>query len=146
MPWGSSSENIAGRKRDETIGTGCVFTTPQIAWVSLTESMPASGRPFEPAFFSASSGKAQAMGEARGWLKLVEDAETGRLVGAHFLGPQVSELIGKITLAIRKGLSAADIIETIFPNPTLSEGLREAALGFADGPIHSEPRTRSFGN
>ena len=144
------AENIAGRKRDveDDLVPGCVFTTPQIAWVGLTEEQAKeSGRPFRTSIFSlASSGKAQAMGEARGWLKLVEDSETGRLVGAHFLGPQVSELIGGVTLAIRKGLSAADIIETIFPHPTLSEGLREAALGFADGPIHSEPRTRSFGN
>jgi dihydrolipoamide dehydrogenase len=144
------AENIAGRERyvEDDLAPGCVFTTPQIAWVGLTEEhAKASGRPFRTSIFSlASSGKAQAMGEARGWIKLVEDAETGRLVGAHFLGPQVSELIGGVTLAIRKGLSAADIIETIFPHPTLSEGLREAALGFADGPIHSEPRTRSFGN
>ena len=144
------AENIAGRERDveDELVPGCVFTTPQIAWVGLTEEhAKASGRPFRTSIFSlSSSGKAQAMGEARGWLKLVEDSETGRLVGAHFLGPQVSELIGGVTLAIRKGLSAADIIETIFPHPTLSEGLREAALGFADGPIHSEPRTRSFGN
>ncbi len=144
------AENIAGRERkvEDDLVPGCVFTTPQIAWVGLTEEhAKESGRPFRTSIFSlASSGKAQAMGEARGWLKLVEDSETGRLVGAHFLGPQVSELIGGVTLAIRKGLSAADIIETIFPHPTLSEGLREAALGFADGPIHSEPRTRSFGN
>lgn len=144
------AENIAGRERDveDDLVPGCVFTTPQIAWVGLTEEQAKeSGRPFRTSIFSlASSGKAQAMGEARGWLKLVEDSETGRLVGAHFLGPQVSELIGGVTLAIRKGLSATDIIETIFPHPTLSEGLREAALGFADGPIHSEPRTRSFGN
>ncbi len=111
------------------------------------EQAKESGRPVRTSIFSlASSGKAQAMGEARGWLKLVEDSETGRLVGAHFLGPQVSELIGGVTLAIRKGFSAADIIETIYPHPTVSEGLREAAQGFADGPIHSAPRTRSFGN
>ncbi|MGO9569963.1 MAG: dihydrolipoyl dehydrogenase [Desulfomonilaceae bacterium] len=144
------AENIAGKERDvhDDLAPGCVFTSPQIAWVGLTEEQAKeSGRPFRTSIFSlASSGKAQAMGEARGWLKLIEDSKTGRLVGAHFLGPQVSELIGGVTLAIRKGLSAADIIETIYPHPTLSEGLREAALGFADGPIHSAPRTRSFGN
>jgi dihydrolipoamide dehydrogenase len=92
------AENIAGRERDveDELVPGCVFTIPQIAWVGLTEEhVKASGRPFRTSIFSlASSGKAQAMGEARGWLKLVEDSETGRLVGAHFLGPQVSELIG----------------------------------------------------
>jgi dihydrolipoyl dehydrogenase len=144
------AENIAGREREveDDLAPGCVFTSPQIAWVGLTEEQAKeSGRPFRTSIYSfASNGKAQAMGETRGWLKLVEDAQTGRLVGAHFLGPQVSELIGGVTLAMRKGLSAIDIIETIYPHPTLSEGLREAALGFADGPLHSAARTRAFGN
>jgi dihydrolipoyl dehydrogenase len=144
------AENVAGREREveDNLVPGCVFTSPQIAWVGLTEEQAKeSGRPFRTSIYSfASNGKAQAMGETRGWLKLIEDSQTGRIVGAHFLGPQVSELIGGVTLAIRKGLSATDIIETIYPHPTLSEGLREAALGFADGPLHSAGRTRSFGS
>jgi dihydrolipoamide dehydrogenase len=144
------AENVAGREREveDNLVPGCVFTSPQIAWVGLTEEQAKeSGRPFRTSIYSfASNGKAQAMGETRGWLKLIEDSQKGRLVGAHFLGPQVSELIGGVTLAMRKGLSATDIIETIYPHPTLSEGLREAALGFADGPLHSAGRTRSFGN
>ncbi len=145
-----TAEIIAGRERDveDDLAPSCVFTIPQIAWVGLTEDQVKElGRPFRTSMVSlASSGKAQAMGEARGWLKLIEDSTTGRLIGAHFLGPQVSELIGGVTLAIRKGLSAADIIETIYPHPTLSESLREAALGFSDGPIHAGAKTRSFGD
>ncbi|MGB6066708.1 MAG: dihydrolipoyl dehydrogenase [Desulfomonilaceae bacterium] len=145
-----TAENIAGSERDveDDLAPACVFTIPQIACVGLTEDQAKeSGRPFRTSMVSlASSGKAQAMGEARGWLKLIEDSATGRLIGAHFLGPQVSELIGGITLAIRKGLSASDIIDTIYPHPTLSEFLREAALGFSDGPIHAGARTRSSGD
>ena len=83
------------------------------------------------------------MGESRGWLKLIEGTESDRLIGAHFMGPSVSELVGEITLAIRKGMSASDIVDTIHPHPTISEAMREAALGFLDGPLHAAPRTRS---
>jgi dihydrolipoamide dehydrogenase len=144
------AENIAGHDRDvqDDLVPACVFTTPQIAWVGLTEEQAKeSGRPFRTSIVSlASSGKAQALGEPRGWFKLIEDSATKRPVGAHFLGPQVSELIGGVTVAIRKGLSTADITETIYPHPTLSEAFREAALGFFDGPIHTVSRTRSYGD
>jgi dihydrolipoamide dehydrogenase len=119
---------------------------PQIAWVGLTEQEAAkSGRAFRTSTFSLSaSGKAMAMGESRGWLKLIEDTESGRLIGAHFMGPSVSELVGEMTLAIRKGMSASDIVDTIHPHPTISEAMRETALGFLDGPLHAAPRTKSY--
>ena len=84
------AENIAGRERDveDDLVPGCVFTIPQIAWVGLTEEQAKeSGRPFRTSIFSlASSGKAQAMGEARGWLKLVEDSKTRPARGRPLLG------------------------------------------------------------
>ncbi|MEJ2715789.1 MAG: dihydrolipoyl dehydrogenase [Deltaproteobacteria bacterium] len=143
-----AAENIAGHSREaeDDLVPACVFTMPQIAWVGLTEEQAVkSGRPFRTSTFSLSaSGKAIAMGESRGWLKVLEDRETGRLIGAHFMGPAVSELVGEITLAIRKGMSAADIVDTIHPHPTISEAMREAALGFLDGPIHAASRTKSY--
>lgn len=143
------AENAAGRNRaaHDDLVPACVFTMPQIAWVGLTEEQAAaSGRPFRTSTFSlTANGKAMAMGETRGWLKLIEDLETRRLIGAHFMGPSVSELIGGMTLALRKGMSAPDITDTIHPHPTISEALREAALGLLDGPIHSASRTKSFG-
>ncbi len=142
------AENIAGRNREahDDLVPACVFTMPQIAWVGLTEEQAVeSGRPFRTSTFSlAANGKAMAMGEARGWLKLIEDTETGRLIGAHFMGPSVSELVAEMTLAIRKGMSAADIADTIHPHPTISEALREAALGLLDGPVHAASRTKTF--
>jgi dihydrolipoamide dehydrogenase len=142
------AENIAGKinpVRDEVV-PACVFTIPQIAWVGLTEEQAReSGNAFRTSLFSlAASGKAQAMGEPRGLLKLIEDTRTGRLVGAHFIGPHVSELVGELTLAIRKGMSASDIAATIHPHPTISESVRESALGFLDGPIHAAQRTKTF--
>jgi dihydrolipoamide dehydrogenase len=84
------------------------------------------------------------MGEALGWLKVMEDTASGRLIGAHFMGPSVSELLGEMTLAIRKGMSASDIVGTIRPHPTISEAMREAALGFLQEPLHAASRTKSF--
>lgn len=142
------AENIAGNTRPalDDIVPACVFTIPQIAWVGLTEEQArASGNAVRTSVFSlAACGKAQAMGEPRGLLKLIEDIRTGRLVGAHFIGPQVSELLGEMTLAIRNGLSASDIADTIHPHPTISEAVRETALGFLDGPIHAAQRTKTI--
>jgi len=143
-----AAQNIAARGGpvNDDIVPSCVFTNPQIAWVGQTEEeAKQSGRPFRTSVFSlTSNGKAQALGEHRGWLKLIEDSETRKLIGANFLGPQASELIVEMTLALRKGFSASDVVEAIHPHPTLSEGVREAALGFLDGPIHAEPRVKTF--
>jgi dihydrolipoamide dehydrogenase len=140
------AENCAGSLKEacHNFIPSCIFTAPQIAWVGLTEEQAKdAGHSYRTSTFSlTTSGKAQALGEHRGWLKLLEDTTTGRLIGAHFMGPQVSELIGEMTLALRSGFSAADIIDAIHPHPTLSEGVREAALGFQGGPIHAEPRVR----
>ena len=76
--------------------------------------------------------------------RTLEDSETGRLIAAHMMGPDVSELLGEVTLAIRKGMSASDIADTIHPHPTISEALREAALGLLDGPIHAAARVKTF--
>lgn len=142
------AENIAGHSkpvRDEVV-PACVFTIPQIAWVGLTqEQARESGHAFRTSLFSlAASGKAQAMGEPRGLLKLIEDHETGKILGAHFMGPHVSELIGEMTLAIRMGMSASDIADTIHAHPTIAECVRETALGFLDGPIITAKRTKVF--
>jgi dihydrolipoamide dehydrogenase len=142
------ADNIAGRKkpvRDEVV-PACIFTIPQIAWVGLTQEQAGeSGRAFRTSLFTlAASGKAQAMGEPRGLLKLIEDHETGKILGAHFMGPHVSELIGEMTLAIRMGMSATDITDTIHAHPTIAECVRETALGFLDGPVHAAKRTKVF--
>jgi dihydrolipoamide dehydrogenase len=144
-----AAENIAGRQRiaEDDLVPSCVFTIPQMAWVGLTaEQAESSNIPSKTSTFTLwSSGKAVAMGEPKGWMKLIENSESGRLIGAHFMGPDVSELIGMMTLAISSGMSAADFSESIFPHPTISEAVREAALGLMDGPIHSAPRVRSLG-
>lgn len=145
-----AAENIAGMEAvaEDNIVPACVFTHPQIAWVGPTEEeAAASGKSFRTSTFSLSANsKALAMGQARGWVKLIEDSKTGALLGAHLMGPDVAELIGELTLAVRKKLSAKDVADTIHAHPTLSEAVREAALGLLGGSIHAASRVKSFGS
>lgn len=140
------AEIVAGhdeRVAEEAV-PACIFTVPEIAWVGLTEHEASlSGLSYRTSIFPlVASGKAQAAGETHGLIKLVENVETGKLVGAHLMGAHVSESIGELALAVRAGMSASDIAGTIHPHPTISESVREAALGFLDGPIHTQPRVR----
>ena len=107
----------------------CVFTHPEIATIGLTEEEAARrgltvrvGR-----FPFAAIGKALAMGETEGFVKLIANAKTGRLLGGHIFGGHAAELIGQITLAVRLGATAQQVTETIFAHPTLSEAILESA-------------------
>ena len=120
----------------------CVFTYPEIATVGPTEEEAAQrglavrvGR-----FPFAAIGKALAMGETEGFVKLIADAESGRLLGGHIFGGHASELIGQVTLAVRLGATASQVTETIFAHPTLSEAILEAAEGIFGKPVHIIPR------
>ncbi len=141
-------ENIIGNQKpvNDRIVPSAAYTYPQIAWVGLTEDAArAAGLAFRTSVFPLSAnGKAFSIDQPVGWVKLLEDSRNGCLVGIHMMGPNVSELLGEATLAIGKGMSAADIVEVIHPHPTVSEALREAALGFCGGPVHAAPRIRSF--
>jgi dihydrolipoamide dehydrogenase len=81
----------------------------------------------EGRFYFAALGKALAAGETEGFVKLVADAGTGRLLGGHIIGAHAAELIGTLTLAVRLGATAAQLTETIFAHPTLGEAILEAA-------------------
>jgi dihydrolipoamide dehydrogenase len=141
-----AAENISGMERtaDKACVPSCVFTIPQISWVGMTEEEAQSaGLSYRSSTFPlAASGKAVALGEPRGWIKLIEDPEANRLIGAHLMGPQVSELIGELTLAIQSGMSASDLADTIHAHPTIAEAVRESALGLLDGSIHAAARVK----
>ncbi len=130
---------------DDSLVPACLFTHPQIAWVGPTEeSLQESGVQYRTSVFSlTASGKAQAKGDPRGWLKLMENTETGKIIAAVLMGPDVSEIISGITMAISRGFTASDIADIIHPHPTISEALRETALGFLHGPIHSSARIKN---
>ena len=109
----------------------CVFTHPEIASVGLTEELAAQrGLAVRTARFPfAAIGKAQASGEIEGFIKLVADSQSGRLLGGHIIGAHAAELIATLGLAVQLEATIAQITATIFAHPTLSEAIHEAAEG-----------------
>lgn len=131
-----AAETIAGREAamDYTAVPSCVFTDPEVATVGLTEAEAnAAGLPTKVGRFPLSaSGKALAMGEPEGFVKIVADAETGRVLGVHIVGAHASDLIGEGVLAVRYRLTTEQLAGAIHAHPTLAEGIMEAAEA-ADG-------------
>ena len=107
-----------------------IFTSPEVGCVGLSEEQAkAQGRNVHcPAVPFRELGKAQAMGELPGFFKLVLDAQSGKVLGAHIAGAHASDLVAELTLALRLGATAKDIADTIHAHPTLAEGVYEAAL------------------
>jgi dihydrolipoamide dehydrogenase len=109
---------------------GCTYSAPQIASVGLTEAAAKSeGREIKVGRFPfRANGKAIAAGEVEGFVKTVFDGKTGALLGAHMIGAEVTEMIQGFALAITLEATEAEIFATIFPHPTMSEAMHEAAL------------------
>ena len=117
---------------------GVVFTHPEVASVGLTEAeAQAQNRAVRIGKFPmAALGRAQASGETDGFVKLVADAETRRLLGGQVIGPAAGELIAAITLAISLGATAEQVAHTIFSHPTFAEAIGEAAEATFGSPVH----------
>jgi dihydrolipoamide dehydrogenase len=115
-----------------------VYTLPEIAWAGKTEqALRAAATPYRVGMFPfAASGRAKAMGESGGFIKMLVDDQTDRVRGVHMIGPSCSELIALAVMAMEFGASAEDIALTMFAHPTLSEAFHEAALGTAGRAIH----------
>lgn len=117
---------------------GCTFCDPQIASIGLTEKkVREEGYSFTVGKFPfKANGKALAIGDNRGFVKTIFDKETGELLGAHLIGPEVTELIHGFVLG--KQLESVDenFIETIYPHPTLSEAIHESVLNSSNRTIH----------
>jgi dihydrolipoamide dehydrogenase len=109
---------------------GCTYSHPQVASVGLTEARAkASGREVRVGRFPfVGNGKAIALGEDQGLVKVVFDAKTGELLGAHMIGAEVTELIQGYAIAMQAEVTEHELMETIFPHPTLSEMMHEAVL------------------
>lgn len=82
------------------------------------------------------NGKALGLGDYGGWVKLLADATTGMLLGAHLVGPEVTELLPELTLAYQAGLPVEAVARNVHLHPTLSETLMEAAHGLGGGYLH----------
>ena len=115
-----------------------VYTWPEIASVGLTETqVKDSGRAYKTGRFPFSAnGRARSLGDATGFVKFVADAKTDEILGAHMIGPNVSELIAEVVLGMEYRASADDIGETVHAHPTLSEVTKEAALAALGRAIH----------
>jgi dihydrolipoamide dehydrogenase len=124
---------------DYRVVPSAIFTSPEIASVGLREQQAKDkgikvniGRfPFRVL------GKAQAIGEIEGVIKILSDNVSDAVLGVHIIGPHASDLIHEAALAMRHGLTPRDIAETIHAHPTLSEGLKEAAEDVYGEAIHT---------
>ncbi len=114
------------------------YTTPEVASVGLTEkAAQEAGYELKIGKFPfTASGKASAAGNNDGFVKLIFDAQTDLLLGAHLVGQNVTEMISELVLARKKGATAKDILSTIHPHPTMSEAIMEAAAAAHGEVIH----------
>lgn len=133
-------EHICGlnpEKVDYSTIPSCIFTSPEVASVGMTEKQAAeAGIDYKVGRFPfTASGKATAAGDRDGFAKLIFDNEE-RLIGAHLVGANVTEMLGEPTLAKRLGITAHTIARTIHSHPTMHEGLMEAAEAAMGVAIH----------
>jgi dihydrolipoamide dehydrogenase len=117
---------------------GCTYSRPQVASVGLTEAKAKeAGHEVKVGKFPfIGNGKAIALGEADGFVKTVFDAKTGELLGAHMVGAEVTELIQGYVVARQLETTEAELMETVFAHPTLSEMMHESVLGAYGRAIH----------
>jgi dihydrolipoamide dehydrogenase len=117
---------------------GCTYSNPQVASIGLTEAKAReAGYEVRVGKFPFSgNGKAIALGEPEGFVKTVFDAKTGELLGAHMIGTEVTELIQGYAVAMTLETTEAQLIETVFPHPTLSEMMHEAVLDAYGRVVH----------
>jgi dihydrolipoamide dehydrogenase len=115
---------------DKQLIPGCTYCFPQIASVGLTEqAAKEQKRDIRVGRFSfVGNGKAVALGEDQGLAKVIFDKKTGQLLGAHLVGPEVTELIQGFVVAMNLETTEEELFHTIFPHPTLSETMKEAVL------------------
>jgi dihydrolipoamide dehydrogenase len=136
----AAAEVIAGKHGHVNYGVipSVIYTHPEVSSVGVTEEdLKKEGRAYKVGKFSfMGNGRAKANFAADGFVKLLVDKETDRLLGAHMIGPMVGDLIHEICVAMEFGASAEDVALTCHAHPTYSEAVREAALACGDGAIH----------
>lgn len=117
---------------------GCTYITPEVASVGITEKKAKEqGLDYRVGKFPfTASGKATAAGARDGFVKLIVDAATDRILGAHLVGDNVSEMIGGIVVARNMGVTAKQLVDSVFPHPTMSEAIMEAAAASGNEAVH----------
>ncbi|HSN46542.1 MAG TPA: dihydrolipoyl dehydrogenase [Casimicrobiaceae bacterium] len=126
------AERIAGQHGHVDFNTvpWVIYTSPEIAWVGRTEQqLKAEGTAYRAGSFPfAANGRARALGDTTGFVKILADAATDRILGVHIIGPYASELIAEGVVAMEFGASSEDLARICHAHPSLSEATREAAL------------------
>jgi len=126
------AERIAGQHGHVNFNTipWVIYTSPEIAWVGQTEQqLKAAGREVRAGSFPfMANGRARALGDTTGFVKVIADAKTDEILGVHAIGPFVSELISEAVVAMEFKASAEDIARICHAHPSLSEATKEAAL------------------
>ncbi|AXC50843.1 dihydrolipoyl dehydrogenase [Paracoccus suum] len=134
------AEVIAGKHGHVDYGVipSVIYTMPEVAAVGLTEAQAKeSGRKIKVGKFPLmGNARAKALLEAEGFVKIITDADTDRVLGAHIIAPGAGDIIHEVAVAMSFGASAEDIALTCHAHPTVSEAVREAALACGDGAIH----------
>jgi dihydrolipoamide dehydrogenase len=134
------AERIAGQAPEVNYGAipSIVYTAPEIAWVGETEQeLKATGRPYRKGvFWFMANGRALALGEPKGFVKVLADDQTDRILGVHMIGPWVSELVTEAVVAMEFAAAAEDLGRICHAHPTLSEALHEAALAALGRPLN----------
>lgn len=135
------AEMLAGQKPhiNYNIIPGIIYTWPEVATVGKTEEqLKQEGVSFRKGQFNfKANGRAKAMGDDDGLVKILADKETDEVLGVHMIGPQASELIAEVVLAMEYRASSEDIARTVHAHPTLSEAVKEAALAVDGRAIHA---------
>ena len=126
-------EAIAGKAGHVNYGIipSVVYTSPEVAWVGKTEEeLKAEGRAYKTGKFPFSANsRAKINHETEGFVKVLADAATDEILGAHLIGPSVSEMVGEYAVAMEFRAASEDVARTCHPHPTRSEALRQAAMG-----------------
>jgi dihydrolipoamide dehydrogenase len=136
--------NALGKKywMDYSVVPYAIFTSPEVAGVGAREAeLKKEGVEYKVGRFSfAASGKALCMGEPEGFIKILSDADSGRILGANVVGAHASDIIGELAVAMRMEASPGDIVTTIHVHPTLSEVILEAGEDTMGLSIHKAGR------
>ncbi|MEK1938808.1 MAG: dihydrolipoyl dehydrogenase [Pseudomonas sp.] len=140
------AERIAGHKAQMNYDLipSVIYTHPEIAWVGKTEqALKAEGVAVNVGTFPfAASGRAMAANDTAGFVKVIADAKTDRVLGVHVIGPAAAELVQQGAIGMEFGTSAEDLGMMVFSHPTMSEALHEAALAVNGGAIHIANRKK----
>jgi dihydrolipoamide dehydrogenase len=135
------AETIAGQHGHVNYGVipGVIYTSPEVAFVGATEaSLKEAGRAYKVGKFPfMGNARAKSHFQADGFVKILADKDTDRILGAHIIGPYAGDLIHEVCVAMEFGAAAEDLARTCHAHPTFSEAVREAALACGDGAIHA---------